>query len=290
LPFVVGVAVMLLWRRPNRSRAWVFAVPLALYAAWWLWALKFDSSTALDADNFWLIPAYSAEALAVVLGTLTGLGATISGEGLNPTIQIEPGWGRVLALVAVVAFAFRLSRRRIPIALVATLAILVLFWTLAALSLGPDRQPDESRYILPGLVLVILVGANAVSGLRIPLAARVAIWVVALIAVSTGIRQIHDGALFLRDYSERARATATGLEEAAASVPPAYEPRNDPALADVVPDQLPLTALSYAAAARNYGPISYTLRELAEEDATTRDVAERVRVAAISAAAGVDPP
>ena len=289
LPFVVGIAVTLLWRKRNRGRAWVFLVPFVLYVIWWLWALKFDTSPALDSVNVWLIPAYAAEALAVVLASLTGLGATISGDGLNPTIEIETGWGRLLAIAAVVALAIRLSRRRVPIELVATLAILATYWSLAALSLGPERAPDESRYILPGAVLVLLVAANALAGIRLPSAARVAVVVVAAIAVLTGVRQLHDGSLFLRDYSVRAKATAAGIEEAKASVPQGYEPRNDPALADVVPPQLPLIADQYLAGASEFGSIAYDRREL-EDEPLAAEVAETVRVAAISAGAGVEPP
>jgi hypothetical protein len=290
LPFVIGVAVMLLWRRRNRGRAWVFLIPLVLYAAWWLWALKFESTSALDAVNVWLIPAYSAEALAAVLASVTGLGATIAGGGLNPTIQIESGWGQILALVAIVALAIRLTRRAVPIALVATLAILATYWTMAALSLGPERQPDESRYILPGAVFVFLIAANALSGIRVPPAARVAVLAVTVVAVATGVRQLHDGALFLQDYSLRAQATATGIEEAEASVPPDYEPRNDASLIGQVPPQLPLKAVDYLTAKREFGSLAFTRRELAEQPAHIQEVAEDVRVAAISAGAGVEPP
>ena len=290
LPFVIGIAVMLLWRRRHRGRAWVFLVPLFLYAVWWIWALKFESTSALDAVNVWLIPAYAAEALAAVLASVTGLGATIAGGGLNPTIQIASGWGQILALVAVVALAVRLSRRAVSIPLVATLAILTTYWAMAALSLGPERQPDESRYILPGAVMVFLVAANALSGVRVPPAARVAVLAVTVFAVATGVRQLHDGALFLQDYSLRAQATATGIEEAEATVPPGYEPRNDSSLTGQVPPQLPLKAVDYLAAKREFGSLAFDRRELAEQPAHIQQVAEDVRIAAISAGAGVEPP
>lgn len=290
LPFVVGIAVTLLWRRRNRGRAWVFLVPLAIYAIWWVWALRFDDPSALRAVNLWLIPAYAAEALAIVLASLTGLAATVSGDGVNPTIEIQTEWGRVLAIAAVVALAIRLARRRIPIALVATLAILAIYWSLAALSLGPERAPGESRYILPGAILVILVAANALAGVRIPRPAAIAVLVVSLFAVVTGIRQLHDGALFLRDYAGRAQATAAGIEAASTAVDLGYEPRTDPALAGVVPPQLPLTTGGYLHGAKEFGAFAFTERELAEQPAKIQNVAERVRIAAISDSAGVDPP
>ena len=39
------------------ARAWVFIIPLTLYAAWWLWALQFDNEGTIMAVNVWLIPA-----------------------------------------------------------------------------------------------------------------------------------------------------------------------------------------------------------------------------------------
>ncbi|MGI8461664.1 MAG: hypothetical protein ACR2OC_08540 [Solirubrobacterales bacterium] len=289
LPFVVGVAVMLLWRKRNRGRAWVFLVPLLLWLVWWIWAMQFDDPSALRAANVWLIPAYAAEALAIVLASVTGLGATISGEGLNPTVEIETGWGRVLALAAIVGLAIRITRRRIPIELVATLAILATYWTLTALSLGPDRAPDESRYILPGAVLVFLVVVNALQGIKLPRAATIAVLVVTLVSVSTGIRQLHDGALFLRDYSVRAQATASGVEQATATVPGNYEPSADPNLEGVVPPQFPLSAGRYFDGASEFGSLAFTSKELAGEPSNAA-IAEQVRIAAISAGAGVDPP
>jgi hypothetical protein len=289
LAFCLGVAVRLLWRSRNRRRAWVFVVPLVLYAAWWLWALKFDSTSALDAGQIWFVPAFAAEALAVVLAALAGLAATISGSGASP-LEIDAGWGPPLALAAIAAFALRLARGRVPIPLVATLTMLAAYWTFAALSLGPGSGPDESRYILPGAVLVILVAADAVAGFKPPSAARIAVVAITVLGVATGIGQLDEGGAYLRDHSDRARATATGIEAAEASAPEGFVPSEDESLQQRVPEGLELEASSYLQAADELGSIAFSEDELADQPKEIREVAERVRVAAISAAAGVDSP
>ena len=286
LAFCLGVAVKLLWRKRHRRRAWVVLVPLVVYAVWWLWALKFDDTSALDLGNIWLIPAYAANALAVVLAALTGLAATITGEETS-TIEIDAGWGAPLALAAIAAFALRLARGRTPIALVASFSILLAFWAFAALSLGLDAGPEASRYILPGAVLVVLVGADALAGVPVPSAARIAVALVVVIGVATGIRQLTDGGEFLRDYSTQVRATAAGLEAAEASVPQDYEPAADPALEGEVPPGLPLVAGEYLEAAKEFDSLAPERGELSPEE---RRLSERIRITAISAGAGVEPP
>jgi hypothetical protein len=289
LAFLVGAAVSVLAGRDRWARAWIVVVPATLFAAWWLWARQFDQDTSLALANVWLLPSFSLQSLAVVLAAMTGLSATLSGEGLNPTIEIDAGWGRVLAVAALAGMAVRLARGRLPRGFWVALTALLTFWALIALSFGPDRIPEESRYILPGAVLVTLVAGQALAGIRIPTPAAVAVLAVTLLAIATGIRQLHDGGLFLRDYSDRARATLAGIE-AAPDADPGYEPRADPELADIVPSQLPVQLGPYLDAVERFGSPAFTRGELQSEPAEIREIADRVRVAAIAASAGVEPP
>jgi hypothetical protein len=280
LSFVLAAAITVFWSDRGRRALWVAAVPLVAWAAWWLWALRFDEGGDLSAVNVWLIPAYAAESLAAVLAAVTGLSATLSGEGLNPTIEIDTGWGRPLALIAIVALVVRVVRGRLPVAFWATLAALLSFWGLAALSLGPDRIPEESRFLIPGALLVFAVAANALSGIGVPRIAVIAVLVVAAISVATGIRQLHDGALFLSDYSLRTKAILAGIERAEGSVADDYSPLDDPALQGRVPSQLPLEAGPYLEAVDRYGSFAFTEAELAEEDPAVQDLADRVEFSA----------
>jgi hypothetical protein len=42
LAYLVGLAISVLLRSDRFRRAWIFLVPLALYATWWIWAQQFD--------------------------------------------------------------------------------------------------------------------------------------------------------------------------------------------------------------------------------------------------------
>lgn len=275
LTFVLAAAVAILLGGGGWRKLWIPAVPLILWGAWWLWAMRFDEASSLSAVNVWLIPAYAAESLAVVLAAVTGLGATLSGEGLNPTIELDMDWGVPLALAAIVALAVRLSRGRLPVGFWAALAALGTYWAMAALSLGPDRAPDESRYILPGAILVFCVAANALVGVRLPRAGQLAVLVVVLVSVATGIRQLHDGEIVLRDYSLRSKAILAGIERAEGSVPDEYTPLADPALHGSVPAQLPLRAGPYLEAVERFGSPAFSEQELREEGPLLQGLAER---------------
>ena len=289
LAFLVGAAVLVLAGPDRWGRAWVFLVPLTLFAAWWLWAQRFDQETALELVNVWLLPSFSMQSLAVVLAAVTGLSASLAGEGLNPTIEIDAGWGRIFAVVAIVGLFFRFLRGSLPVGFWAALAALITFWGLITISFGSGRVPEESRYIVPGVVLVALVTGQALKGVRVPRPAAVAVLLVTLVGIATGIRQLHDGGLFLRDYTERTRATMAGLE-AADNPRPDYVPAADPALAGVVPRQAAIEAGPYLEAVRANGSPAFSREELSEQDEHVQEIAEKVRIAAIADRAGVEPP
>jgi hypothetical protein len=290
LAFVVGAIVLVLARSDRWAHAWIVIVPLTLYAAWWVWAQRFDQESSLELVNVWLFPAVSLESLAAALAALAGLSPTLAGDGsLNPTIEIDAGWGRILAVAALVGLGFRFARGRLPAGFWAATAALLTFWAMITLGFGPDRAPEESRYILPAAVLVALVAGQALAGVRIPRPAAIVVAIFALVAIASGIRQLHDGSVFLRDYSDRARAALAGIEDAP-SADHDYVPVGDPALTGIVPAELPITAGPYLAAERDHGSPAFTRAELREQPAEIQDVAERVRTAAIAADTGVPPP
>ncbi len=282
LAFILGAAVYVLLRGNRWSRAWVVLVPLALYAAWWLWALKFDQDSPLAAENLWLIPSFAADSLAAVAAAVTGLAANLGAESPNATIQIESGWGRALGLVAIALVAVRIVRGNVPRALWTTLALLLAFWASLALGFGPGRTPDQSRYIYPGAVLLFLVAGTALTGIRVPRKGVIAVLVVAALAVTTNIRQLHDGELFLEDYSQRVKAQLAMLELGGDAIPPAYDPHADPALAEIVPAQLPLHAGSYQLAVERFGSVGFSPEEVLEQEPFVREGADQVLAGALA--------
>ena len=144
LAFLVGIAVAVLIRAGRMRRAWIFLVPLALYAAWWLWARQFDQDQAA-VSGLPTIATSMAKSLSAVLGSLAGRNPT--GTSVFPSVVGYSAWGWVLAALAVTALALRIRRKRVPPSLWAVLAMLVAYWLFIALA---GRSPESSRYMLVG--------------------------------------------------------------------------------------------------------------------------------------------
>ncbi len=69
IPIAAGLLVELLWGRRSLRATWIAAVPLALYAAWWL----VYQDTEVIRGNIFLVPGFTADGAAGALGALTGL-------------------------------------------------------------------------------------------------------------------------------------------------------------------------------------------------------------------------
>jgi hypothetical protein len=277
LAFLVGVVLEVLLRRDRRQRAWIFAVPLVIYGAWWLWALRFHEGLA-EARNALLVPAFMAESLAAVASAVTGLGIQLTPGRVNLTLT--PVWGHAIALLAVVAIVVRLRRHRAQRSLWVALAVLLAFWAALALGFGPGREPEASRYLFPGAALLLLVAAEALRGLRLTRFAVTAIFVVSLMSVLTNIRQLDDAEGYFRDYAVRARAALGAIEVGRGSVSPDFRPELDPRLKGTVPRNFPVQAGAYLHAVDRFGSYAFTPDELLVQPPEVRKDADRVLAAA----------
>src|SRR5215208_6017402 len=243
LAFLVGVGVAVIIGGRLRQRAWVFAIPLAIYAAWWVWALRFDEDLA-HPGNLLIVPAFMVNSLAAVSAAVTGLGLDLGGGAVSLTVT--PTWGYVIAPVAVVAFAVRLSRGGIPPFVWVALSVLLVYWLELALGFSPEgRTPEESRYLFPGAVLVLLVVAAALEGVRLSRLVVIAICAVGAVGVLTNIKELDNSGQYLRDYAPRARTALGAIEVARGSVSPDYRPEAEPSLVASVPAHFPVQAGPY---------------------------------------------
>jgi hypothetical protein len=169
LTYLVGVAISVLLRRDRLRRAWIFLVPLALFAAWWIWAQQFDQDRATFA-NAGEVAGFFADSLAVVAGAVSGVAIPFSRLGDPDPIGVAPPGplGAVVAVLLVLAVAWRLARGRCSPTIFASLGILCSYWLAAALS-GPlvlGEGADAIRYVLPGSVGLLLVLTDAAAGQR----------------------------------------------------------------------------------------------------------------------------
>ena len=74
--FAIGVGAWIL-ASGDRRRLWIALVPLALFAAWWVWALQFDEGNQ-SAANALLSPVWALDSLAAGAAALTGVGVDLT--------------------------------------------------------------------------------------------------------------------------------------------------------------------------------------------------------------------
>jgi hypothetical protein len=262
LAFLAAAAVAILVREDRRRRAWVFLVPAALYAAWWLWSLSSPTSAESETtlSNALLIPNWIADSLAVVISAIVGFGYEFGSDG--PVPGIEPGWGRALAVAAVAVLAVRVARRGIPTALWASLAFVSVFWILGALSYGPDRLPETTRYLYTGAVGVLLVAADAARGTRFTKLAVAVLFGACAISLVTNLALLRDsGSFFRNEYSAPGRAELAMLELGRERVDPDFS------IATELPGESPIgltnpIAGTYLEVVDEYGSPAFTLEQL----------------------------
>ena len=129
LAFTLAVAVAVLLLPDRWRRVWVFLVPLALYAIWWMWSRQFHQSS-IAFSNIRLFPKTVTDALAAIAGSVFGLNPT--GPGVPQPITEITAWGAVVAGIAVVALVYRISRGKVPPELWVFAVVALGYWGLIA--------------------------------------------------------------------------------------------------------------------------------------------------------------
>ena len=206
LAFAVAAAVQLLQqrRRGGLRRAWIVAVPLALYAAWWLgWG--HDAENHVSAHNVLVSPRYVWEGLSASLDSLLALG-TIANEVVG---RSKYGAPLLIVLLALAAYGGYRRRGFFP-GLWSVLAAAATFWFLAAFNTIPGREPYSSRYLYVGGLFAILIAANLLQGVRFSRWALLAAGVVTAVVIDP------------RAHHEAMRRQAGAALEEAREVEPAH--------------------------------------------------------------------
>jgi hypothetical protein len=276
LAFLVGIAISVLLRPDRRRRAWIFLVPLVLYAAWWVWSLGLDQSSQDNTtlSNALLIPSWMADSLAAVSAGLAGLAYDFTDAGF-----IDPGWGRVLAVLAVIALVLRIRRGSVPPLLWASLGIVLTYWALGAMAAGTTaRAPDALRYMYTGAVGVLLVACAAASTIRFSRLGLVALFAAAALSIATNLAFLRDGGNQFRDgYSAPTRTQFAMIELAREHVAPEFNP------AAAFPEQAraPSRAQTYLDVVDAYGSPAFSLAEVARQRESVRQFADDVLARAL---------
>jgi hypothetical protein len=270
IALLVGVAVLVALRPDRLRRAWIFVLPAALYAAWWIWARKFhQDQSALSLDNIDLIPKTVFYSAAAVLGSLTGTNPVIPATYITAVTW----FGKALAVLAALAVAVRLTRGKISHSLWAWLAVVIFYWV----TMGAAARPAEGmRYVFFGAVGVLLVAAMALQG-RVGKRLTVGIVVVVLLALPANIAQLSSGheTDVLHHDAGVSRAEFAMLELAGDRVDPEYIASADPNVSAVGGGLfIGIPAGAYLRSVQRNGSAAFDLTELRSQSDELRKIAD----------------
>ncbi len=203
--FVAGAAVHVAWDRDRWRRAYVAAIPAAVYVAWWLgWGHTAKSGTSLH--NLLKSPIYVVEGFASGVSSLLGLPEV----GLGG-VSVDPGLPLLAGLIALAV----IERRRLSgisrwLAVVTVTALG--FWFPAALNASEQRAPTEPRYQYMAAIFFVMIAAELLRGVRVGRRALVVVLAIAGLATISNLvflRQAFDDERLL---GEQSRGALAGLE------------------------------------------------------------------------------
>lgn len=210
------VVILLSPREVRRQRAFVFILPVALYAAWYVgWGHEAESHLSLR--NVLASPRFVAEAIAVGVGNLFGLGASpVSGSPETP-------WGAVLVVLLVAVLAVRQLRRPgFDPGLWPVAAIAVTNWFLTAFNQMPGREPGSSRYQYASCALIVMLLSNLLAKERFGRPAVLVGAAVTLLAIGPNLVVLKEGSNTLEVQSVLTRADTGAIEIARRTVSPEF--------------------------------------------------------------------
>jgi hypothetical protein len=281
LAFAMGIGLWLAISRPRDvlRRAWIVAVPVVLYAAWYVWARKFGQSEA-HSGNLHLIPETFMHGAAAALGSLTGTNPIVAGTYVGSVTW----FGRALAVAIGIALLVRIWGRSLPRTIWIWLLVLGVYWLLLAIA---ARPAEGSRYILVSAVLIVLIAADmARRRLSDPVAlVLLALAAVALPANIVQLTKDRGGDTLHHDPPVSSTEFAM-LELARDHVDPEYVVTADPRVGEVDGGLfIGIPAGAYLDAAAHNGSIAYSLDEVREQDETLRLIADASLIGALGVSA-----
>jgi len=267
IAFTVGAVVhMALARRPFARRSYVALLPLVLYGLWWLgWGHTGHSYLSLQ--NVVATPAYVFDAVATAMGALLA----IISSGNHAPATVDQRWAQFLPIVAVGLAAWRVRRLGgVPRGVWPVLAVGLTFWVLAGFNQDASRGPDNSRYLYPSAVFILLIASGLLRGLRLSNRAMVAATAATAIAVTANLVFLSDDyRLYWTPKSQESQAELRALE-IAGRVNPAY------VLTTRTAGLIHIGVGSYLSAVDAWGSPAYTASELRASPESQRLKADRV--------------
>jgi hypothetical protein len=260
LAFVVAAAVDIFQNPRGRrlGRAYVAAVPLLLFAAWYL-AFGRKAGSELSLQNVLELPRYVLDSIGASLEALLGLSDSRAGS----PAPFE--WGRllVLAFIGLVAFGqWRkpgFSAQLWPVA-----AAAATYWVLAGLNHSAAREPTSSRYLYASGAMMLLIAANLLVGVRFGRRGLLICGAVAVAAIASNLVILKDGNNYLENQTVLTKANLGAMEIARQTIDPHFVPSPETSGTGSLVN---VEAAKYFPAIDEFGSPAYTPSELAEAPA-----------------------
>jgi hypothetical protein len=282
--FLPAAFVDFLFKRKERGswkRAYVWAVPLLVYLAWFAgWGHTAEHH--LTIHNFLHAPQYVLEGFASSLDSLAGLST------ITANVSGQNDWGRPLVVGAIGLLAFAQWRRPgFSRTFWMVTAAGVAYWLLAAFDFVPGREASAARYVYAGALFTLLMIAEL---LRAWPFSRKAIWIaagLAVLAIGPNMAQMKEGSSWEREQSVFTRTDIGALEIARDTVAPSYS------LASVESTGTASLSLVYAGswfeAVDKWGTFADTPAQIEGESEGAREKADLVLAEALPIASTVEP-
>jgi hypothetical protein len=281
LAFLAGITVSVLLREDRWRRAWIFAIPIALYFLWFVAAPElsgpaFSKSSGVRLSNVLLIPNFVADAGASIAAALSGLFYFSN----SPSDTISSPWGNVIVAVALLGLILALRRGRPTASLWVSLAVPLGFWIPIALT-EPGRPPGAIRYIYAGSVAVLLVVTDAARGLRLSHRELLGLLGAAILALGANISAARNQSGALRTEAAQVRAQLTAIQLARDRVDPAFVPGAGPLQSITQNPNLAARAGPLLAAVDRVGSFAFSLAELERQAEPVRELADSTLAGAL---------
>ncbi|MFL6204023.1 MAG: hypothetical protein ACJ739_01605 [Acidimicrobiales bacterium] len=204
VPITIALTLELV-RRGAFRRLWVPLVPLVLWILWYLGNGDAGSQGGGTAGGLGQVPRF-------VLRIAGNGGGALVGSGID--------LGRVIVVgVFVAAVGVMVVRRTVPPRLVTVLTMPAIYWASVAWSrpMFDGVAATFSRYILPSAFFLVLLVAETLSELALPVRARAILAVSALVLFSAhslawNLDRLDEGETFLRTLSRNVHVRVGALE------------------------------------------------------------------------------
>jgi hypothetical protein len=254
IAFAAAAFVAVAQSRGRRAeRAFVFVIPVALYALWYLgWGHQAENEISLT--HALETPLYVLESLGAGLEALLGLS---SNQPNKPAIL---KWGRalVVAFFALVAFG-QWRRPGFYSRLWPVVAAAGAYWVLAGLNHNIAREPTTSRYLYATGAMVLLIAANLLKDVRIERRGLLVVAGVVLLAVASNLLVLRNGGNYLENQAVLTKADLGAMEIARPTIDPRFIPAGSTAGTDAL---INVEAGKYFPAIDEYGSPAYSAEEL----------------------------